>query len=55
MVEQGRKHLSPGGLFQLVARHNIGGNEFKKKMLEIFGNVTETAKKSGYRIYVSQR
>lgn len=54
MIEQSKAHLAPEGIFQLVARHNVGGREFEKKMLEMFGNVSELAKKSGYRIYASK-
>ena len=54
MIRQSKGHLEKGGLFQLVARHNKGGSEFEKKLLEIFGNVRDIAKKSGFRVYVSQ-
>ena len=54
MIEQSKEHLEKNGLFQLVARHNIGGRELEKHMLKIFGNVKEIEKKSGYRVYVSQ-
>lgn len=54
MIEQSKEHLEKNGLFQLVARHNIGGGELEKVMLRVFGNVQEIAKKSGYRIYVSE-
>ena len=54
MIELSKNHLEKGGLFQMVARHNIGGRELEKRMLEVFGNVQEIAKKSGYRIYISE-
>lgn len=54
MIELSKNYLEKGGLFQMVARHNIGGKELERKMLEVFGNVQEIAKKSGYRIYVSE-
>jgi len=54
MIEQSKEHLEKGGLFQMVARHNVGGGELEKIMLRVFGNVQEIAKKSGYRIYVSE-
>ncbi len=54
MIEESKDHLLPLGLFQLVARHNIGGKELEKKMKEVFGNVESTAKKSGFRIYISR-
>jgi 16S rRNA (guanine1207-N2)-methyltransferase len=54
MIEESKTHLLAGGLFQMVARHNIGGRELEKHMLRVYGNVNELAKKSGYRIYVSE-
>ena len=55
MIELSKNYLEKGGLFQMVARHNIGGKELEKRMLEVFGNVQELAKKSGYRIYISEK
>jgi len=54
MIEESKKHLCKGGLLQLVARTQKGGKHLSKKMEEVFGNVRETAKKSGYRIYVGE-
>ncbi len=55
MIEESKEHLTIGGLLQIVARHNKGGKELAKKMLELFNNVKDTAKSSGYRIYVSRK
>jgi 16S rRNA G1207 methylase RsmC len=55
MIEGSKSHLERNGLLQLVARHNKGGKDLSKKMNEVFGNVKETAKGSGYRIYVSEK
>lgn len=55
MVEESKQHLISKGLLQLVARHNKGGKELSKKMKDIFGNVKDLTKGSGYRIYVSIR
>ena len=54
MIEESKNFLLPNGLFQMVARHNKGGSELEKKMIAVFGNSRQIAKKSGYRIYVSQ-
>ncbi len=54
MIEESKNHLEPEGLFQLVARHSKGGAEFEKKMLAVFGNCTQVAKESGFRVYVSR-
>ncbi len=55
IIEQSKDFLEKDGLLQLVARHNKGGSELSKKMKEVFGNVKDIAKKSGYRVYVSRR
>jgi 16S rRNA (guanine1207-N2)-methyltransferase len=54
MISDSKSHLNKGGLLQIVARHNKGGESLSKKMEEIFGNMAETGKKSGYRVYVSE-
>ncbi|MBW3015353.1 class I SAM-dependent methyltransferase [Candidatus Woesearchaeota archaeon] len=53
IIEESVGFLKKGGLLQLVARHQKGGKMLKSKMLDVFGNVEEVAKKSGYRVYVS--
>jgi len=53
MLTQAKDHLKKNGLLQVVFRHQKGGKAVMKKMEEIFGNVKDTAKQSGYRIYVS--
>jgi len=55
IIEESPKFLKKNGLLQLVARHNTGGSQLEKKMLEVFGNVKAIAKKGGYRIYVSKK
>lgn len=54
MIEQAKMHLTEEGTLQLVARHQKGGRELEKKMQEVFGNVKEISKKSGFRIYLSK-
>ncbi len=55
LIVESEKHIVSGGLFQLVARHNKGGAQFEKFMKEVFGNVEQTAKQSGFRVYVSRK
>ena len=55
MIEEAKDHLVKGGLLQLVARHQKGGKHLSQKMEEVFGNVRDIAKKSGYRVYVSEK
>jgi 16S rRNA G1207 methylase RsmC len=53
IIEESKDYLEKKGLLQLVARHNKGGKVLSQKMEEVFGNVKDIAKKSGYRMYVS--
>ncbi len=55
IIEESLNHLKKRGLLQLVARHKKGGVSLKEKMLSVFGNVKETAKESGFRVYVSEK
>ncbi len=54
IIEQSKNYLKHGGTLQVVARHQKGGKETEKKMLEVFGNVETLAKESGYRVYLSK-
>lgn len=54
IIEDSINYLNKGGSLQLVARHNKGGKSLEKKMKNVFGNVKAIAKKSGYRVYVSE-
>ena len=53
LIEDSKNHLKNNGTLQLVARHNKGGKDLSKKMNEVFGNVKDIVKKSGFRVYVS--
>jgi len=55
LIEESANHLRKGGLFQIVARHKKGGATLEKHMEEVFGNVRQTEKKSGFRIYISEK
>jgi 16S rRNA (guanine1207-N2)-methyltransferase len=55
IIKKSINHLLPNGNLQLVALHNKGGSMLKKKMHEIFGNSAELVKKSGYRVYISEK
>lgn len=48
-------HLKIGGSLQIVARHNKGGKVLSGKMREVFGNVEEIGKGSGFRVYFSRK
>lgn len=55
IIEKAAEHLKPKGTLQLVARHQKGGKMLEKKMKEVFGNVKEVVKRSGYRVYLSEK
>ncbi len=53
MIQKSADYLKKKGLLQVVARHNKGGRAISEKMMEVFGNMSTAAKKSGFRVYVS--
>jgi 16S rRNA (guanine1207-N2)-methyltransferase len=53
VVEECKDYLKKGGSLQFVSRHNKGGARLGAKMREVFGNVEETAKSGGFRVYLS--
>ncbi|NQU79473.1 class I SAM-dependent methyltransferase [Candidatus Woesearchaeota archaeon] len=55
MILDSKEFLNDKGSLQIVARHQKGGKQLCKKMEGVFGNVCEAAKKSGFRVYVSER
>jgi 16S rRNA G1207 methylase RsmC len=55
IIAESEKFLKKDGMLQLVARHNTGGSQLEKKMLETFGNVKDIAKKGGFRVYASKK
>ena len=55
MISGAKEHLVKGGSLQIVARHQVGGRVLSEKMLEVFGNMQEIAKGSGYRVYISEK
>lgn len=54
-VDEARERLEPGGRLLMVARTSQGAKTLAKKMADVFGNVTEVAKGSGYRVLASVR
>jgi 16S rRNA G1207 methylase RsmC len=55
LIDEAHEHLRPGGLLQLVARHNKGGETLKKRLIAVFGNCDDTRRASGFRLYVAQK
>ncbi|MBW2987941.1 hypothetical protein DRJ48_01595 [Candidatus Woesearchaeota archaeon] len=54
LITQSKAKLKPGGVLQLVARHNKGGKSLYNFMQEVFGNAQALAKSGGYRVYLSK-
>ncbi|WXG42847.1 MAG: methyltransferase [Promethearchaeati archaeon SRVP18_Atabeyarchaeia-1] len=54
-IEEANHHLSPRGSLQLVARTNKGAKVISIIMENVFGNVQEIEKKSGYRVLCSHK
>ena len=52
LIEQSNDHLSPTGRFYLVGRTKQGVVRLAQKMTQVFGQVEELAKRSGYRLYL---
>lgn len=51
MIEQAKEHLKPLGSLYTVCMTRQGAKSLAKKMEEIFGEVDELEKGSGYRVY----
>ncbi|MFO7264882.1 MAG: class I SAM-dependent methyltransferase [Limnochordales bacterium] len=54
-VDEAYARLEPGGRLLMVARTSQGAKSLAKKIAEVFGNVTEVAKGSGYRVMEAVR
>ncbi len=54
LIEESAGHLRPGGRFYLVARTRQGALRLGEKMRKALGHVEETAKRGGFRLYVSR-
>lgn len=54
MIDEAPNFLKPGGMLQIVARHQKGGKTLSSHMEEVFGNLETLAKSGGYRVYASK-
>jgi 16S rRNA G1207 methylase RsmC len=52
LIDEAYAHLRPGGLLQVVARHNKGGETIKKHMVELAGECDDTRRAAGFRVYI---
>jgi 16S rRNA G1207 methylase RsmC len=55
LMDEAYEHLEAGGMLQLVARHNKGGETLKKRMIERFGNCDDSRRAKGFRLYISKK
>ena len=55
LLEESYSHLNSKGSLQVVARHNKGGKVLRDKMEELFDNVEDVGRGSGFHLYVSRK
>ncbi len=55
IITEAPKHMANKALFQIVVRSKIGGKRFRNFMENAFGNVDILARKSGYRVFISEK
>ncbi len=55
IIAEAPKHMVSKALFQMVVRSKIGGKRLCKILEDAFGNVKVLARKSGYRVLVSEK
>lgn len=53
-VEAAPEYLNPGGWFVAVVATKQGAKSFEQKIVEVFGNVTEWDKGSGFRVIAAR-
>jgi 16S rRNA G1207 methylase RsmC len=55
MIAGAPEHMSSKAIFQIVVKSKIGGKRLCKILEDSFGNVSVLARKSGYRVLVSEK
>jgi 16S rRNA (guanine1207-N2)-methyltransferase len=55
IIVEAPKHMADKALFQMVVRSKIGRKRLRIVLEEAFGNVEILARKSGYRVFVSEK
>ncbi|MFH1450933.1 MAG: methyltransferase, partial [archaeon] len=53
LIEGAKEHLNKNGNLQIVGRKSKGGDMYKQKMIEVFGNCEDFGINSGFRVYMS--
>jgi len=51
IIEQAPEHLNKNGSLQIVGRKQKGGDMYKQKIIEVFGNCEDFGIESGFRVY----
>jgi 16S rRNA G1207 methylase RsmC len=55
IISEAPKHMANKALFQMVVRSKIGGKRLRMFFEEAFGNFRVLARKSGYRVLISEK
>jgi 16S rRNA G1207 methylase RsmC len=55
IIDGAPKHMVSSALFQMVVRSKVGGKRLCKILEDAFGNVDVLARKSGYRVLISEK
>lgn len=55
LLEDAHSRLNTGGLLQVVVRHQKGGKAVMAHMEGLFGDVDDSRKGGGYRVYIGRK
>lgn len=55
VIVEAPKHMANKACFQMVVRSKIGKKRLKMLLEEVFGNAEILARKSGYRVFISEK
>lgn len=55
IIVEAPKHMANKACFQMVVKSKIGGKRLKVFLEEAFGNTEILARKSGYRVFISEK
>jgi 16S rRNA (guanine1207-N2)-methyltransferase len=55
IIIEAPKHMENKARFQMVVKSKIGGKRLKMVLEEAFGNTEVLARKSGYRVFISEK
>lgn len=55
LLEEAHAALKPGGSLWVVVQTKQGAPSMKRKLAELFGNVTDVDRKAGYHVFAARR